>query len=466
MQNPMNVTADLETVDPYHDADQRYAAAGTSAGIEQVRTEILDHTQLTARTHAWRALIGRALEPNVFLEPGFILPLLQNATGYSRLCFLAVWLETDEAPQLIGLLAFYKPRFKWTPLLQAATTHHSPLGTPLLDRDYAALALKAFCSGLKKHFPLAAALHLPFLPIKGPAFYAMAAFAAVEGAEISFIERFSRAGLFAPTDPQSLLSSKRRKFYRQQKRQLEKLGHVIYQRASASADVAKAAEEFLALEARGWKGKRQTDFLSSPQQSAFFRAMIETMAVQGKCRIDSLRLDGQPIAIAILLTSEDGAAFWKTAFDERFSWLSPGVQLTLELTRFQLTEASTRLTDSCAVPDHPMINQIWRQRIGMADALLPLRSKSESYPWQKELLELAVFFTLLPSKLRRMAKILLEKVVFASRRSRPAIWQARDMSQRNKVSETGSAEIAAAPPVKLAGGGKAKTRINGRAATR
>ena len=27
-------------------------------------------------------------------------------------------------------------------------------------------------------------------------------------------------------------------------------------------------------------------------------------------------------------------------------------------------------TDSCAIPDHPMVNHIWRERLGVADALI------------------------------------------------------------------------------------------------
>jgi len=383
---------------------------GTGLSPVSIRIEVLDHEQLIAETGAWQALIGRVLEPNVFLEPGFILPLLQNTDVYSRLRFLAVWLENASTPRLIGLFPFFKPRFKYGVLLNSATTAHSPLGTPLLDRDHAGTALQAFCDGLRQQFPLAAGFHLPFLPVEGSAFLAMAAFAKATGREISFTHRFARAGLFSSLDAQSLVSSKRRKFYRQQRHQLEKLGSVTYERAADPQQLALASEEFLALEAEGWKGRRHTAFLSSPSQSAFFRASIKHLALQGKCRIDSLRLDGRPIAMGIVLKSGDQAAFWKTCFDERFAWLSPGAQLTLELTQSQLADPAVSLTDSCAVPDHPMINHIWRQRIDMADVLLPLRPRKAFYLGQSALLGSALAIDHLPSTLRRMAKILLKNI--------------------------------------------------------
>jgi len=413
----MVMTADLETAPAHSDAKQPACVPSSDpnspARMTRVRAEILDHAQVMAQTAAWQALIVRALEPNVFLEPGFLLPLLQNDKSYARLRFLAVWLETDATPQLIGLLPFFKPRLKYGALLHGATTAHSPLGTPLLDRDHAAIALKEISTGFKKHFPLAAALRLPFLPTMGAVFQATAAFAEGSNKDIACLDRFERAGLFGASEqePAESLSAKRRKYYRQQRRRLEKLGQLSYVRTSDPKQIIAAAEEFLTLEAKGWKGRRHTAFLSSPQQAAFFRGMIENMAKAGKCRIDSLRLDDQPIAMGVVLRSGDGAAFWKTAFDERLSWLSPGVHLTLELTQSQLAEASIRVTDSCAVPDHPMINPLWHQRIAMGHVLLPLRSRAEAYFGQSAFLGTALFLASLQPRLRRMAKILLQKVM-------------------------------------------------------
>jgi hypothetical protein len=53
--------------------------------------------------------------------------------------------------------------------------------------------------------------------------------------------------------------------------------------------------------------------------------------------------------------------------------LSPGVQLTLDLTRHLCADPEIALVDSTASPDHPMINPIWRGRLAIGDVLIPLR---------------------------------------------------------------------------------------------
>jgi hypothetical protein len=55
--------------------------------------------------------------------------------------------------------------------------------------------------------------------------------------------------------------------------------------------------------------------------------------------------------------------------------LSPGVQLTLDLTRHLCADPAIAMADSTASPDHPMINPIWRGRIAIGDVLIPLRRR-------------------------------------------------------------------------------------------
>ena len=67
------------------------------------------------------------------------------------------------------------------------------------------------------------------------------------------------------------------------------------------------------------------------------------------------------------------AFFFKLVVDEQFAKFSPGVQLTLELTRHLCADPEITSVDSTASPDHPMINPIWRGRFAIGDVLVPLR---------------------------------------------------------------------------------------------
>jgi hypothetical protein len=79
------------------------------------------------------------------------------------------------------------------------------------------------------------------------------------------------------------------------------------------------------------------------------------------------------VAAAIVLRHQDRAFYFKLGVDERFSKFSPGVQLTLELTRHLCADPAIATADSTANPDHPMINPIWRERLAIGDVLIPLR---------------------------------------------------------------------------------------------
>ena len=49
------------------------------------------------------------------------------------------------------------------------------------------------------------------------------------------------------------------------------------------------------------------------------------------------------------------------------------MQLVLHITEAQLGDAAVSLTDSCAVPRHPMIDRLWRDRLRLADVAVASR---------------------------------------------------------------------------------------------
>jgi len=97
------------------------------------------------------------------------------------------------------------------------------------------------------------------------------------------------------------------------------------------------------------------------------------MARDGAMRVHLLKLDGRAIAAGIGLVGGDRAIFWKVAYDERHAKLSPGVQVALAVTRDLLAQPSVAAIDSVAEPGHPMIDHLWRERLGVADWLVDLR---------------------------------------------------------------------------------------------
>ena len=80
--------------------------------------------------------------------------------------------------------------------------------------------------------------------------------------------------------------------------------------------------------------------------------------------------------MGIVLRSGERAYFWKIAFDEDFAAFSPGKQLAAMLGEHLLTDERIALVDSCAVPEHPMIDHLWRERMAVGDVLIGLRRGS------------------------------------------------------------------------------------------
>jgi hypothetical protein len=48
------------------------------------------------------------------------------------------------------------------------------------------------------------------------------------------------------------------------------------------------------------------------------------------------------------------------------------VQLVCDLTENLLAQPTPLRVDSCAAPGHPMIDHVWRERLGLADRLVRL----------------------------------------------------------------------------------------------
>ena len=132
--------------------------------------------------------------------------------------------------------------------------------------------------------------------------------------------------------------------------------------ARGPEDIRPAVEAYLSLEAAGWKGRAGTAMAVDRYQAAFAREAIDRLAEQDHCRIHSLTLDGTLIASLIVFVEAGIAYTWKTAYDEAYAAYSPGTLLMIEVTRQHLDDPNIDATDSCAVPDHPIMGRLWSGR--------------------------------------------------------------------------------------------------------
>jgi CelD/BcsL family acetyltransferase involved in cellulose biosynthesis len=321
-----------------------------------------------------RALAARAAEPNVFYEPAFMLaaaPVFGSDAG-------AV-LVRSAAGRLTGLFParIERPQGGLVPMLCGFTHPFAPLGVPLIDRDDTEAVVGAWLDRLAGDRAMPALLLMPFIPEQG-------AFARTLDAVLSRTRRANaafgqhqRALLDPGTERDGYLeravSAGRRKEMRRLRRRMEEFGPVTFDTMTNPDGIAAALQDFLVLEASGWKGAAGTAIVDEPAIKTFVQTAVSSLAADGHARIDRMLLDGKPIAATVTLQSSDTAWCWKIGYNEGMARFSPGVQLICELTEQLAADRRVARTDSCATADHPMINHLWRERLLLSDRLIALK---------------------------------------------------------------------------------------------
>ena len=328
---------------------------------------------------AWRDLAARAIEPNGYYLPEWELAVSASARGRAGADVLTAPTATSRFTpgQLLGLLpvvSLWRAYRIPLPALVSADPYGS-LEVPLLDGRHAIDAAATLLNAARTNG--ARALLLRNLTLDGKVFDAFAKAGARDGIAPLILQSHARACLDATQDAERLLrdalGAKKLKELRRQHNRLAEHGAVAFEVASSPSDVSRALESFLALEASGWKARRGTALAQHDGDARFIRTATGALAAHGQCQIVTLRAGARAVAAGIVLRHQDRAFFFKLGIDETFARCSPGVQLTLELTRHLCADPAITAADSTAAPGHPMIDPIWRGRLPIGDVLIPLR---------------------------------------------------------------------------------------------
>jgi CelD/BcsL family acetyltransferase involved in cellulose biosynthesis len=336
----------------------------------------------TVAVSQWRQLAERAVEPNGYYLPEWELAVNASAPGRTGASALSAWSDASSAQggaaRLIALLpvvSLWRAYKIPLPALVSASPYGT-LCTPPLDRDMADDAAARLMRQARKAG--AHALILRDVSLDGAAMKAFDEALRQRGMRPLVLHSHVRACLDATHDADELLRAalgpKKLKELRRQRHRLAEHGDLRFDVARTSEEVALAVEIFLRLEASGWKAKRGTALMQNDGDASFVRRATIALADMGQCEIVTLRAGDTPVAAAVVLRHQDRAFYFKLGVDERFAKFSPGVQLTLDLTRHLCADPAIASADSTASADHPMINPIWRSRFAIGDVLIPLRN--------------------------------------------------------------------------------------------
>ncbi|MDW9772915.1 GNAT family N-acetyltransferase [Sinorhizobium meliloti] len=356
-------------------------------------------------------LSNRAIEQNVFFTGRFLAPAMPRLED--RVIRLAVIRDQSEQRSRLRFLmpfSIEKPGFSiGATIIRAWSNPFGPLGTPLLDAEDAAETISNLYEALAAPSAgLPPVLVLPDIRLNGKFAQLARAVAIGENLPLTVTDTFSRPMLESlldgPTYLREAVSSQHLRELKRQWNNLAKQGALVYNVARQPDEIRLRMEEFLVLEASGWKGRERSAMIMDRFRAAFAREAVNNLAEADSVRIHTLDLDGKAIATVIVLLMAGAAFAWKTAYDERYAKYSPGKLLVAELTEWHLDDANIIRSDSCAVPDHPVMSRLWQEREEMGTLVIGLAQNRD-----RDVRQVAAQLHLYRNT-RNMARLLREKI--------------------------------------------------------
>lgn len=323
-------------------------------------------------------LSRRAIDKNVFFDPRFLAPAMPRLDDRS-VKLMVIRDQTKKRSRLRLLMPFSVERtsmFRSSATIRAWTHPFGPNGTLLVDGDDPDETLSSFLKALlRPELQLPQVLVLPDLRLDDPMARRLLAVAKAAGLPSAIVNETDRAALVKEPGvsfPQLSVSRRRLRELARQRRRLALEGTVGIEMARTPEAVRPALEDFLAIEASGWKGRTRSALVMDRYRCAFAREAVNSLAEDGRVRIFTLKAGSTAVASLVVFVDQGEAYAWKTAYDERFSAASPGQQVVAEATRRLLADPAVKRMDSCTVPDHFVMNRFWPDRLRIGTIVVGL----------------------------------------------------------------------------------------------
>jgi hypothetical protein len=334
-------------------------------------TVLEDRDALRERSEDIYSLAADAIENNVFYEPAVLMASLSTFGKNSKFAFALIYRKhpgSGSTPQLCGFFPLVLGKYRGLPVCCASLWNfmHYNSCTPLVRRGAERDALKAFFKWARSQQHRFSLLELNYLPGSGEFSASIATALRELETPHRVLEVFSRAFLRRKKDAETYFHEAvpgiKRKEYRRLERRLAEKGRLEYSEAASKDELSGRIEEFLRLEASGWKGKAGTALACTPETKKYFEDAATALFARGQLQLVTTYLAGRPIAAKCNFLSGSGGAAVRIAFDEEFRRYSPGLLLELENIRRIHDATRTQWMDSCATADHFMANRLWTER--------------------------------------------------------------------------------------------------------
>lgn len=330
---------------PYQEAQSLRNAEVSLLRVADVQSDDVD---------AWKVLARQALDPNPFFEPEFVLPL--EAARRQDDVHLLVLSEERRWLFCMPVVVRWGWRKMPVPVLSTWLSQYTFLGTPLVAADRPDALLKLLQNVGAIHSGL---LLFEWVGGHGSVSSHLAHALSECHSPIVLWERFERAAVRPSLNEGLHISSRRKAELARRRRALEReLGASVT--LVDRTDDPTAVDEFLALEASGWKGRERTAIASNPSDREFFHQICSDLAAAGRMRMLALTCS-RTVAMQCNFVA-DGILFgFRTCYDESLSRFSPGALLLQDAIEDSRIHGGVWF-DSCTAPDNDLCNRLMPDR--------------------------------------------------------------------------------------------------------
>ena len=332
-----------------------------------MQSRVVRVADLSARDEeAWRDLAARAVEPNPFYEPDFLRLNAEHFDAY-RDTTLVIACVGDTFKALLPIVGTDTPRIppRRVATTKARPTAVRPLGTPLVDADGAEAALGAVVDALRegagaRRWP--GIVVLDRLHADGPVAAALRQACRDRGVPAVSKDPWERGMVRRDGAWGDPLTKSRRKQMGRTRRSLARDGDGDVTLVDRSADPS-AAEDFLAMEVAGWKGREGgLAFGRDPRTAAWFAEWWARWAASGRLHAFALCVQGTAVAMEIFVRAGEGLFDFRGAYDERYAKYGPGAMVLGDAVAHLYERTDAAWIDSSTDKDNRFVFEMMPER--------------------------------------------------------------------------------------------------------
>ncbi len=393
---------DLNNFGAVHDADRPWLApqwdgllfSGIGAGQPEFRKAdlLVRATDIAALsdhdvTH-WQALAEATPGDNPFAEYWMMHPALQhNRPRNSEDTNIRIIIVQHLDGAWLGVMpVLAKRKFGRLPVRHMAVWHSANqfLGGPLVRAGAETLFWEKILDWMDEQPKAGPLLHIENAAADSPVVRALSLSCKMQGRPLHISAWHDRAAFaqgFAAPDTPAQGRSKDQARLRSLSRRLEaEIGPIMVHRLQAQDTIAPWIDDFLKLEARGWKGKAGSALSTNDWTSKYFRDSMTLGHEQGRVAAYKLTAGDRILAINWQLVGPGAGFGFKMAFDESLSAFAPGLLLMDEVCR-DIEAMPILLFDSCAAPSAQYLNRRWKGRRRIVSVAIGIGGKTKFAPF-------------------------------------------------------------------------------------